>query len=348
MHSSSLEWLSAEAAGRPATPPRWRATGEKITRAPASSPLFDSPSSPSGSVVDRKLREKGAEMVERRGAPVLSDAVLEALRSGYDTRGDMTAGGVRQAPCAGGQPRWRSVCVAAKETRKRFSLSPASALRQQRKYAVPDDQQHQQHPAATVPGQGALCWNAPALEDNGSSRPARVIQAGRRRGMLQRGAETAKLDLGIEDLYEHARQNLANQRATILQLTAARSEHENTEHTQQVAAAARLTPSHTGVNSRRVDDSDDSSTDKSSAVRFLQQVMRRFDDNGDVSSVGSSQQQCEQVEQRSSDQLRNAPVLAAAAVRKSQVAKPSHQRKPIRRTQKASPDEAVAVAGENW
>ena len=64
--------------------------------------------------------------------------------------------------------------------------------------------------------------------------------------------------------------------------------------------------------------------------------------------MGSSQQQCEQVEQRSSDQLRNAPVLAAAAVRKSQVAKPSHQRKPIRRTQKASPDEAVAVAGENW
>jgi hypothetical protein len=167
--------------------------------------------------------------------------------------------------------------------------------------------------------------------------------------MLQRGVKAAELDLAIEDVYEQARQNLANQRSTILQLTAAKSEQEKTEHTQQVAAAARLPPSHTGANTRHVDDSNDSSiTDKSSAADFLLQVMRRFDDNGDVSSVRSAQQQCEEVEQRSNDQLRNAPALAAAAVRKSQIAKPSHQRKPIRRTQKTSPDEADAIAGENW
>ena len=163
--------------------------------------------------MDRTLREKGAGLVKRRGAPVLSDAVLETLRSGYDTRGDMSAGGVRQAACAGEKPRWRSVCVVAKETRKR--LLPASALRQQNKYIAPDvhrqEQEHQeQQQVATVPGQGALCWDAPMAELNDSSRPARVVQAGRRRGMLQRPGKAGQLDMGFEDLYEHARQNLAD------------------------------------------------------------------------------------------------------------------------------------------
>jgi hypothetical protein len=164
--------------------------------------------------------------------------------------------------------------------------------------------------------------------------------------MVQRqGKAAVQLDLAIDDLYEHARQNLADQRATILQLTAATSEQQIVEHAQHVAAAARLPHTHSDANPRRDDDSNDTSiTGKSLAADFLQQVMRRYDDNGDA-----SQQQCDQVEQRRNDQLRNAPVLAAAAVRKSHTKTlSSHQRKPIRPTKKTSSDDAGAIADENW
>ena len=287
MLSASLEFLTS--APRPVTPPRWRATGEKITRAPAASPPFDSPASPSGgSLVDAKLRAKGANAVQRRADPVRSDAVLDALRSGYDTRGDMTAGGVKQAACAGGQPRWPAVGLAPKENRTRFSLPDvASGRRREKKYAAPAEQEQ----AVTLPGQGALRWNPP--EDaslphreggHGTARRS-VVAAGRRRGMAAPWqAKAARLDLAIEDVYAHAQQNLAQQRATIMELAAASAPHEphqNAPHGQQAATTASAAPvADRREGALRVDGDSSSSGNDGGASGFLSQVKRRYDADG--------------------------------------------------------------------
>ena len=447
MDSSSLEWLTAQP--RTATPPRWLATGEKITRAAAASPPFDSPASPS--VVDRRLREKGASLVKRRGEPVLSDAVLDALRAGYDTRGDMSAGGVKQAACAGGQPRWRSVCIAPKERRKRFGLSPVSVLRQQKKYAAVDEQeqeqeqeqQEQQEQAqdqpTTVPGQQALRWKPPTPEHNASAWPAPlVVQAGRRRGMLQHRARAVRLDLAIEDVCEHARQNLAHQREAILQLTAATSQQLNGNRLRaRQVGASRSTQSSDSEHAKNQRDGGPQLHDhanltvNSSAADFLKQVKRRYECSDGLSAGGvvprfslpaaatasasatatatqkaasvalslslpaavataatatqkdvtqskpvSNQPatRAEQLsEQRNNEHLRNAPDLAAAAVRKSHAGAsdfcsyhsfahttliracgaatkkfPSFQRKSTRPARKADSDAAARIADENW
>lgn len=305
--------------------------------------------------------------MEQSGAPVLTDGVLEALRSSYDTRGDMSDGGARQSACVGGQ-RWRPVCVEPKESHKRLHLSPSSLRRQQRKYAVPQEDgheheyEHEQH--YTVPGQGALHWNPPSNASDqrvANSQSAPVIQAGRRRGMLQKQARAVRLDFAIEDVYKKARQNLADQRATVLQLTAMTSAQQSEERVraksvcEREAAAARVAQT-AHANYTQVYSKDRANahrttgvTDTGAARNFLKGVKRSYD--GHQNRVarfpgGSAKkhvrptaqlhgqqlslypQQCEQLEavQRQNEQLRNAPELAAAVVKRSHKAKPSTSR----------------------
>ena len=228
MLSSRLEFLTAEP--RLQTPPRWRATGEKITRAPAASPPFDSPEGPvlaTGhiepgaqrfrSAIDDKLRAKGASLVQRRAEPVRSDALLDAMREGYDTRGDMTAGGVRQAACAGGEPRWPATGLPPTErftlqSRNRFTLRGAAAAR---KYAAPEPEQPDLAPSV-----------GPLLEVSSRGRKLQeawhsggrhsVVAAGRRRGRVR---QQAKDLAAIDDMYTQAQQTLAVQRSAIIQLS---------------------------------------------------------------------------------------------------------------------------------
>jgi len=224
MLSSRLEFLTAEP--RLQTPPRWRATGEKITRAPAASPPFDSPEGPvlsTGhvepgaqrfrSAIDDKLRAKGASLVQRRAEPVRSDALLDAMREGYNTRGDMTAGGVRQAACAGGEPRWPATGLPPAErftlqSRNRFTLRGAAASR---KYAAPEPEQPDLAPLLEVSSRGRKLQQA--WQSGGRHS---VVAAGRRRGRVR---QQAKNLAAIDDMYTQAQQTLAVQRSAIIQLS---------------------------------------------------------------------------------------------------------------------------------
>ena len=244
MLSSRLEFLTAEP--RLQTPPRWRATGEKITRAPAASPPFESPEAPvlsTGhvepgaqrfrSAVDDKLRAKGASLVQRRAEPVRSDALLDAMREGYDTRGDMTAGGVRQAACAGGEPRWPATGLPPAErftlqSRNRFTLRGAAAAR---KYAAPEPEQPDLAPSVgpllEVSSRGRKLQEA---WHSGGRRS--VVAAGRRRGRVR---QQAKDLAAIDDMYTQAQQTLAEQRSAIIQLSEdQQAERDDAERRRQI------------------------------------------------------------------------------------------------------------------